>query len=293
LEQDLTDTPPESSDPQPPERRKTGLWTRLRRVIGRPRRTARVESPAPTPSDPVEGENILLISDLHLGEACKDHSRLEYLKRAGELDEHICQFLDYYRDERIEGRPWRLIMGGDLLDFLQVTMTPEGVDEETAFFGLGTREADSAWKLARLMERHRRVFIYLADFIAAGHHVELIQGNHDEELFWPAVRTALVKGLTRICFGEENRPDLDPETFANRIHFNSWFYHRPGLIYVEHGHRFDDFCATPPQLCPLRPQEEEELTLPLSALAIRYFANTVPGFKTHDKEHWRFPDYLR
>ena len=279
---------------QPPSRTpKRGFWTRVRRVLGRRRGAVTLDSPAVTSSAPVAGENILLISDLHLGEACKDHSRLEYLKRANTFDEHVCQFLDHYRDHRIDDRPWRLIMGGDLLDFLQVTMTPDGVDEETETYGLGTREQDSAWKLGRLMERHRQVFIYLADFIAAGHCVELIQGNHDEELFWPAVRAALVDGLTAICFGEERRPDLDRETFRGRIHFNSWFFHQPGLIYVEHGHRFDDFCATPPQLCPLRPQDEEELSLPLSALAIRYFANTVPGFKTHDKEHWRFPDYLR
>ena len=269
------------------------LFGRLRRLFGTAPKRETVESPAPTASTPVEGENLLLVSDLHLGEGCKDHSRLEYLKRANELDEHVCQLLDHYRQTPIGGRPWRLILGGDLLDFLQVTMTPESAEGETAIYGLGTKEEESAWKLARLMERHRRVFIYLADFIAAGNTVELIQGNHDEELFWPAVRAALVDGLTAICFGGEGRPDLSPDEFVGRIHFNSWFYHRPGLIYVEHGHRFDDFCATPPQICPLRPQDEDELTLPLSALAIRYFANTVPGFKTHDKEHWRFPDYLR
>ena len=62
---------------------------------------------------------------------------------------------------------------------------------------------------------------------------------------------------------------------------------------MEHGHRFDEFCTTPPQLCPLRPEGEEELVVPMSGLAIRYFANLERGFKTHDKEHWRVPDYVR
>lgn len=265
--------------------------SRIRRLLGRARRRAPVELPTETAPRPIAGENLLLISDLHLGEACKEHSRIEYLKRAGDLDGHVCGFLDHFARQRPDGRPWRLILGGDLLDFLQVTMVPPGTAGEAAVYGLGTREAESVWKLHRLMERHRDFFVFLAAFVGAGHRIEIIQGNHDEELFWPAVRDALVEGLVDLYFGDEGHPSETPESFAERIRFNPWFYYQPGLIYVEHGHRFDDFCATPPQLCPLKPQAEDELTHPLSYLAIRYFANRQPGFRTHDKEHWGIREY--
>ncbi len=265
--------------------------SRVRRLLGLGRRAEPVELPDHEEPRPVEGENLLMISDLHLGEACKEHSRIEYLKRAADLDAHICGFLDHFTHHRPDGRPWRLVLGGDLLDFLQVTMTPPGTDGEAATYGLGTRERESVWKLRRLMERHRDVFVFLAGFVGAGHRLEIVQGNHDEELFWPEVRRALVEGLVHLYFGDEELPDQTPEDFAERIHFNPWFYYQPGLIYVEHGHRFDDFCTTPPQLCPLKPQAEDELTSPLSYLAIRYFANRQPGFRTHDKEHWGVREY--
>ncbi|MCB9544175.1 MAG: hypothetical protein H6703_17230 [Myxococcales bacterium] len=264
--------------------------SRVRRLLGLARRRRPVELPADDEPRPIEGENLLIISDLHLGEACKEHSRIEYLKRAGELDAHICGFLDHFARHRAGDRPWRLLLGGDLLDFLQVTMTPPGTEGETALYGLGTREDESVWKLRRLMERHRDFFVFLADFVGAGHRLEIVQGNHDEELFWPAVRDTLVQGLVDLYFGDERHAQT-PEAFAARIHFNPWFYYQPGLIYFEHGHRFDDYCATPPQLCPLKPQAEDELTHPLSYLAIRYFANRQPGFQTHDKEHWGVREY--
>lgn len=270
------------------------MLQRVRRYLGLGARDQQpLNLPAESQPRPIEGENLLLVSDLHLGEACKEHSRIEYLKRGSDLDRHFCGFLEYHARERRDGRPWRLVLGGDLFDFLQITIVPEGASEEAQRFGLGTREDESAWKLERLMERHHRVFVYLADFIGAGNRVEVIQGNHDEELFWPKVREKLVRGLVDLYFGGEAHGGDDPVAFAERIHFNSWFYYQPGLLYAEHGHRFDEYCATPPQLCPLRPQDEEQLAEPLAALAIRYFANLERGFKTHDKEHWGIRDYVR
>lgn len=251
------------------------------------------DAPEATAEPKPKAENLLLISDLHLGEACKEHSRIEYLKRGSELDADLCSFLDYHARHTPDDRPWRLVMGGDLLDFLQVTMTPEGASDEERRFGLSTREEDSRWKLQRLMERHRRVFVYLADFIGCGHRVEIIQGNHDEELFWPAVQRTLVEGLVELYFGAEGHSgDLTPDAFAQRISFHPWFFVEPGVLYFEHGHRFDQLCVTPPQLCPLQTGANDELVQPISGLAIRYFANLERGFSTHDKEHWTVPDYF-
>lgn len=269
------------------------MWTRLRRLLGRGPRQESITVPVDDQAEPLSGEDLLLVSDLHVGEACKEHSRIDYLKHSGNYDSHICALLEHYTQHRPNDRPWRLILAGDLLDFLQVTVVPVGASEDARRYGLGTCEDESVWKLRRLMERHRRVFVYLAAFIGAGNRVELVQGNHDEELFWPEVRRGLVDGLVDLYFGDETGAKDDHDRFRERVHFNSWFYYQPDLIYVEHGHRFDEFCVTPPQMAPLRPQDEGELTLPMSALAIRYFSNLEQGFTTHDKEHWRIPDYVR
>ncbi len=232
-----------------------------------------------------------MVSDLHLGEACKEHSRIEYLKRGAELDADLCAFLEHYGGHRRDGRPWRLVLGGDVFDFLQVTVTPAGTTGDEERFGLGTREGESLWKLRRLMERHQRVFVYLADFVGRGHSVDFIRGNHDVELHWPALQSALVEGLVETYFGGELHPEQSPEEFARRIRFHPWFLMLPGLLYVEHGHRFDSNCATNPQLAPLQPGAEDQLVQPISALAIRYFANLERGFRTHDKEHWGVREY--
>ncbi len=267
------------------------MFERLRRLLGFSSSEA-VNLPSHEPPEPLLGENLLILSDLHLGEACKEHSRIEYLKRGARLDEEFCLFLERHKLQRPGNRPWRLVLTGDTFDFLQVTLSPAGSTNSERRYGLGTREPESVWKLERLAERHRRAFLYLADFVGAGNRLEVVSGNHDVELFWPAVRQTLVQILTQLYFGGESL-EQTPEEFAARIHFSSWFYYQPGLIYLEHGHRLDPFCATPPQLCPLRPHGEAELTQPVSGLAIRYFANLERGFKTHDKEHWGLREYYR
>ena len=68
--------------------------------------------------------NILVISDIHLGEYSKEHERIDYIKHSYNLDRELCEFLEYYSNKRIEGKPWRLVINGDLVDFLAVTFRP-------------------------------------------------------------------------------------------------------------------------------------------------------------------------
>ncbi|MCA9565114.1 MAG: hypothetical protein KC561_16565, partial [Myxococcales bacterium] len=68
--------------------------------------------------------NYLVVSDNHLGEFIKDHARIEYLKRTADLDRDFCNFLEYFGNHRRGGKPWRLVINGDMLDFLTVTVKP-------------------------------------------------------------------------------------------------------------------------------------------------------------------------
>ena len=234
---------------------------------------------------------ILVISDLHLGEACKDHSRIEYLKRGHSFDDAVCSFLDHHARHHHPAGPWCLVLGGDLLDYLQVTVSPHDSTPKLRKYGLGNSEAETVWKTHVLTERHRDFFVHLADFIGCGHTVRFIRGNHDEDLFWPEAKAALVDSLVNLYFGAEGTLGERQSAFRSRVHFHDWFYLEKGHFYMEHGHRFDEYCATPPQLAPRLPKAPDRLTMPLSAVGIRYFANLQPGFSTHDKEHWGFTEY--
>ncbi len=74
--------------------------------------------------------NLLIVSDLHLSEGFSIHdgkfSRLEDFLS----DEPFADFLEYHQHHREEDLPWRLIIAGDLFDFLQVTAVPPGNPEQ-------------------------------------------------------------------------------------------------------------------------------------------------------------------
>jgi hypothetical protein len=81
-----------------------------------------------TTNDP--SHNLLIVSDLHLSEGFSIHegkfSRLEDFFS----DQPFADFLAHHRDNREEDRPWRLIIAGDLFDFLQVTAVPAATPDK-------------------------------------------------------------------------------------------------------------------------------------------------------------------
>src|SRR5207248_890382 len=106
--------------------------------------------------------NILVISDLHLGEDVKPkpHS-VGYLRHLARLEREIESFLDHYTRSRHDGRPWRLIINGDMVDFMSVCILPsggEGVSEDERRFGLGAGPQQTRLKLEHVIERHPGVF---------------------------------------------------------------------------------------------------------------------------------------
>jgi hypothetical protein len=66
------------------------------------------------------GANILVVSDLHFGEELLPGASTER-KRAIELGATAFrEFLRYHAVRRRDGRPWRLVIAGDLFDFMSV-----------------------------------------------------------------------------------------------------------------------------------------------------------------------------
>ena len=239
--------------------------------------------------------NLLIVSDLHLGADLK-RTGFAYLRGVATLDREFGRFLDWYAAHPEGDLPWRLIVNGDMVDFINVTMLPaEGettgfeVSEQEKRFGLSGEETKVSWMLDKIVERHRPLFEKLAAFVAAGHELAIVRGNHDVEFHWPQVqerfreRIAAISGLAGAA----------RDAFLARVTFLPWFYYEPETIFVEHGHQYDEYSSFEYLLAPIAAEEPKRVDLPLSHFAIRYLANAFPNISTHDKDGWTFLDYMK
>ena len=234
--------------------------------------------------------NLLAISDLHLGCDLKAGSR----PARRSFDAHLAEFLDFHADHRNDGKPWRLILNGDIVDFVAITVTPdkgEGfeISEEERQFGLDSAEVKCVWKLRKTFERHPQVFDALGRFLHKGNSVHIVRGNHDSEFHWPAVQAEFRKQLAdRLGLRGWPRRRLE-----RQIEFHPWFYLEPGYFYAEHGNAHDrysvqtgffDFTGVP---------TSGEMDLPLSSLVLRYFANRYAEQTDLDEvDTWGLGEYI-
>src|SRR5437899_11697458 len=119
------------------------MWQRVRSLSERP-------------------HNLLAISDLHLGCDLRPGNKLD---KPRPTDGPLASFLEWHAAHREGGKPWRLILNGDIVDFIAITATP-GPFEPVSFqvsaeerrLGLAPEEQKCVWKLRRTAERHPAVF---------------------------------------------------------------------------------------------------------------------------------------
>jgi UDP-2,3-diacylglucosamine pyrophosphatase LpxH len=247
----------------------------------------------------VGAPNVLVISDLHLGEDVKPYS-VGYLRHLARLERELEDFLDHYTRTRHDGRPWRLIVNGDMVDFMSVCLLPEGevdptITEDERKFGLGSGPQQTKRKLEEVVRRHPGVFRQLARFIASGNELVIVLGNHDMEFHWTVVQDAFREALHRFaCELYEMTPSEDSRSaiFA-QVSFHPWFYYERDLLYVEHGHQYDEYCSFDYILNPESPRREGGILLSIGHTAIRYFVNLIPDMDPHGQEEWTLPAYLR
>lgn len=243
--------------------------------------------------------NLLVVSDLHLGADLK-RGGFTYLRSIVRLDRELSAFLDWYAANREGGLPWRLVVNGDMVDFVTITLVPEPGDqpgfevtEDDRRFGLATGEEEKIdWLLCRVMDRHRKVFERLAAFVAAGNEVAILRGNHDAEFHWPRVQRTFLDRLAKIGVMTGGVPAEDRDAFVSRVSFLPWFYYEPGTIFVEHGHQYDDYSSFEYVLAPVSPHGKRT-DVPLSHFAVRYLANVFPNISVDDKDGWTLLDFFR
>ncbi len=242
-------------------------------------------------------DNLLIVSDLHLGEGWLTAQgmyapREDFVHNGG-----FFAFLRYHEQlknaPRYGGRPWTLIFNGDTFDFVQVTALPEEGDEleavcgvrryrelprNTRRFGLGASRRESLWKLKRIAAGHASFFAALGWFIQKGNRLIFIIGNHDLELSWPEVQTALCEAIVAAYadYSESHGPypPLSLEQVTAAIRFEPWFYYDAVHgVYIEHGQQYEPANHIPDLFNLTLPHAPDYLYQPSGILMTRYFYN--------------------
>ncbi|MBA3452079.1 MAG: hypothetical protein H0T42_03160 [Deltaproteobacteria bacterium] len=231
--------------------------------------------------------NILVVSDLHFGEELLPGAPLER-RHAVDLGANAFrEFLKHHTVRRRDGRPWRLVIAGDLFDFMSVVIPglpgrpPKTADERR--FGLGRGAVPGVERLKRICEVHRPLLIDLARFAAAGHRVDIIVGNHDVELLLPNVVEELMRQIASA--GADARA-------LSRIRVVPWFIYEPGVVWIEHGHVYDEGCSFEFNLAPMDPKDGW-LVYNTDYAAVRYLGSAVPDLDPHGIEEWSFWGYMQ
>jgi UDP-2,3-diacylglucosamine pyrophosphatase LpxH len=163
-----------------------------------------------------------VISDLHLGMGKLVDGNWHPLEDF-RSDAAFKKFLDFLTEDRSD----ELIINGDWIEFLQLepfAYAPSLFSEKG--HRLGWTEADSLAKLesCRAERAHKGLFDDLRSFLANNKEFKLtiMMGNHDPDLFWPAVQTEMRKLL-----------GSPPE---HQLQFCQTFTRR-GTAHIEHGNQ--------------------------------------------------------
>lgn len=167
-------------------------------------------------------QRVYVISDLHLGG--QPGAGTERGFRMCTQGAALAQLVDELTARRDQTRETtELVINGDFVDYLA-----EELESEPTWTALKPDPAVAERLLDRIVERNQAVFSSLSRFVAAGHTLTVLLGNHDIELALPSVRARLARHLgLRSPF--ELRFLHDGEA------------HVIGDALIEHGNRYDRF----------------------------------------------------
>ena len=237
--------------------------------------------------------NILIISDIHLGGDINHNKGDSPAFMKFDLAEReLIRFLEYHTLFRRNGLPWRLIINGDLIDFLAICLPIPKIkskkDRKGTCRRITIQDQRSSWiackKMAAATQRLQAFFAALAKFLNAGHKVELIAGNHDAEFQWIEVQTMFREAIKEQWSKEYENVDLD-----NQITFHPWFYYEKDLLWVEHGHLHDKTCSFESVFAGTA--DDNAIIGNIDALSVRLVINQIPG-ALYVKDTWSFFGYL-
>ncbi len=246
-----------------------------------------------SPASTIPSESLLVFSDVHLGSDVNDRPTGELIRRSSRIDADLAELLRYYTRHKPSGDRWRLVIAGDFIDFIgMVVDDPNGAEltSEERAHGLGNSSEHARIKLRRVAERHADVFEALARFVARGHALTLVHGNHDVEFHWDDVKKDFREHLFK--HAQNVNRDVNRDEFLARINFNPWFFYWGTVAYIEHGHQYDSFCATENIIAPVSPVDPRHVARGFSDTLLRFVVRPTRGLREHGHEHLGVFDYL-
>jgi UDP-2,3-diacylglucosamine pyrophosphatase LpxH len=268
---------------------------------------AQCEADAPEPAAvaeiPAPKEDIIIVSDLHIGAGRTPDGSYSGTENFF-ADESFARMLAYVQKDRAEkrGRSSVLVINGDFVDFLRIVSAPEteadflewqdllvsigitdkhveelkaAVSDKERDIGLKTHDFKSVWKLHVATRGHPALFAGLAGWVQHGHSLVVVKGNHDLEWYWPAVRNFLRLTLAgHLHAGNPATPLHEHLTdIVPRIRFVDDACIIDRQVYVEHGHRYDRFTAVVGS--PTWGASGHELNIPFGSFFNRYLINKL------------------
>jgi UDP-2,3-diacylglucosamine pyrophosphatase LpxH len=243
-------------------------------------------------------ESLLILSDVHLGNDLNDITPAG-VRRSALVDADLASLLAHYRLSPCAGKRWRLVIAGDFIDFVGMSIRPrdgqvlEDTNDEEREHGLGNSAHHAGVKLSAVAKRHGVVFDALADFVAAGHGVTIVHGNHDVEFHWDALKDQFRDLLVGIASRRHGwTREATTQHFATRVEFAPWFYYVGGVAYVEHGHQYDTLCSTEHIMAPLSPADPGRIARSFSDVLLRWVVRPTGSIPEYGHERMGVLDYI-
>lgn len=251
-------------------------------------------------SSKTASETLLVFSDVHLGSDI-DERQGNAPRRSISVDRDLVDLLAHYRQTPPGADRWRIVIAGDFIDFIGMTVAPDDTEalatpltDEEEQHGIGGAADHARLKLRRVASRHADVFAELAAFVAAGHALSIVHGNHDIEFHWDDVKS----DFRGVLLAHAKKADAAFEdeaaalAFDARIEFDPWFFWRDGVAYIEHGHQYDPFCATANVMMPLHAFDPRRIARGFCDVLLRYVVRPTRGMKEHGHENVGMAHYI-
>lgn len=249
-------------------------------------------------SYPFADKDIFVISDLHIAAGLNKNGN--YTGNENFFADNSFQRFTDRLIYNYAGESALLVINGDLVDFLRIGEIPEteadflqwneilgkiGINKTVGElrgsivakerkYGLKTDDYKSVWRLYLCSRGHKLVFDSLAKWLLNGHKLVIVKGNHDLEWFWKAVRDCM-----RLLLAERISlmNNLSTQTALTHIvipglTFIDDNFTIGGNIYIEHGHRYENFTKV---YGPAVLENETELNLPFGSFFNRYLVNRI------------------